>query len=230
MGRSEELRGLLHETFAAHIHNELQDVLLLDLIREIGALVLDRDSRSGSVAAVSKDLRDPLVLEELKKDYLVAIPTNVYNANELDPALTAVALEMVEAADLERNLTEFACLRARLPEATRVRRGATARLLATARNKAVAHYDVVRDGADWRMWRVGPLGLTYGQLDVYIDQCTSVIELLLLFVLRHSRSFTEQGEVSQRYVDEYLQALVIGLRQQRREDEVRRAEMARRFD
>lgn len=221
---------MMEHTFAAHIHNELQDVLLVDLIREIGALVLDTDNRSASVATAARELRDSALLEELKNDYRVVFPTRVYNEQEVGAELTSAAKRMIEESDLRFNLNEFASLYARLPEFEKVLRGDTAELLVTARNKAVAHYDVVRDGADWKMWRVGGTGLTYGQLDAYIDECTSAIELLTVFALRQSRSYGDQIDVSQRYVDDYIAALVTGLRQQHVEEAARMAKLRHTFE
>jgi hypothetical protein len=55
MGRRDDLRDGLANTYAAHVHNAIQDVVLLDLIREIGALVLDRNKYVLSWRVLSGD-------------------------------------------------------------------------------------------------------------------------------------------------------------------------------
>jgi len=54
MTRNAELAEALSSTYAAHVHNTITDTFVIDLIREIGALVLDRDSNSASVAVAVK--------------------------------------------------------------------------------------------------------------------------------------------------------------------------------
>src|ERR1700686_3044582 len=46
MTRSEELADALRDTYAAYVHNTISATLVVDLIREIGASVLDRTSDS----------------------------------------------------------------------------------------------------------------------------------------------------------------------------------------
>ncbi len=75
MTRSTELADGLQGTYAAHVHNTVTDTFVIDLLREIGALVLDRDSNSASVAVAVRVLRDPLVLDELRKDYRIVLPS-----------------------------------------------------------------------------------------------------------------------------------------------------------
>jgi hypothetical protein len=93
--------------------------------------------------------------------------------------------------------------------------GTVPELIRLVRNKAVAHHDVTHDGTDWRMWRIEGTGLTYGQLDEYIDAGTYAIDRLAHVVLRTAYAFDDLPAMSQRYVDEYIEALVLGLTLQR---------------
>lgn len=93
--------------------------------------------------------------------------------------------------------------------------GGVGALLWTARSKSVAHYDVVRDGADWKLWRVDGTGLTYGQVDEYVDACTNAIHTLTLLVQRAHHDFPEAGVIGNEYAQEYIEALVAGLRSQK---------------
>jgi hypothetical protein len=230
MARREDLREALEQTYAAHAHNALQDVLLIDQLREIGALVLDTDRRSASVAQAVTALRQETVLAELRAEYGVVLPPpRVYNEHELTPAMRAAVDETLYNSELARNLGEFDCLRAEVDAIERdVLRSDVARLLAQARNKAVAHYDVVRDGSDWRLWRIGDTRLTYGQLDEYVEAVTSAIDNLNLFVRRAAFDFGRMGEIAQEQIKEYLDALVHGLRHQREQEQERLEDLRRR--
>lgn len=72
-------------------------------------------------------------------------------------------------------------------------------------------------------------GLTYGQLDEYIDRCTKVVDQLAGWVLRTAYAFDRLPDVSLHYVDEYIEALVIGLNRKKRVKEEQRATNLRRM-
>ena len=58
LGGREDLHRALEQTYTAHVTNMLQHVLLLDLFREIGGLILDPDKRSASLLRAFSALRD----------------------------------------------------------------------------------------------------------------------------------------------------------------------------
>jgi len=230
MGSRADLRDCLEHTYAAHVHNALQDVLLIDLIREIGALVLDTDRRSASVANVVAQLRDPKLLQELEAEYRVVPPLAVqlHNEKDLDPATIAAIRDSIQRDELRRNLEQLASLPTTLNEIENALLVSdTAKALSLVRNKAVAHYDVVRDGSDWRMWRIDGVGLTYGQVDAYVEAATSAIDNLSHFVRHSAFDFEGSREIGEERIREYIDALVIGLGTQRNEREAKRAKVQR---
>src|ERR1017187_6524261 len=89
LGRREDVHSALRDTYAAHITNMLQDVLVLDLLREIGALVLDPNSNSASVARAMSALRDPGVIAELRAEYEIVRPLGHIGGDELTPEMRA---------------------------------------------------------------------------------------------------------------------------------------------
>lgn len=233
LGENEALRESLEQTYAAHVHNALQDVLLLDLFRELGALVLDRNPNSASVAVAVSALRDPKIMSELEAQYRIvpAEPVRLYNEKDLDAETIAAIQKSLHDDELRRNLEQLAALPASLEEIERtLLLSEAAKTIWTARSKAVAHYDVVRDGADWKMWRIGSTGLTYGQLDSYVEAATSAIDKLSHFVRRAAFDFKGSIEIGQKYAAEYVEALTIGLRAQRGERESKRLEIQRRLE
>lgn len=64
--------------------------------------------------------------------------------------------------------------------------------------------------------------MTYGQLDDFIDACTRAIDRLSGIVLREAYAFGDLPSMSRQYVDEYIEALVIGLNRLREIREERR--------
>jgi hypothetical protein len=81
--------------------------------------------------------------------------------------------------------------------------------------ESVAHYDVVRDGFDWKLWRVDGTGLTYGQVDEFVDACTGAIHTLALLVQRTHHAFPEASVIGNEYAGEFIEALVAGLKSQK---------------
>jgi hypothetical protein len=223
LGRSRELHDALARTYAAHVHNAVQDVLINDLIREMGALILDRNQDSASVASAMETLRDESVLAELQKDYRAIVPVQMYDSEKFDDRMRATVNQMYEDAELRRNLDEFAMLKAQLAVIDKaVLTGGVGALLWTARSRSVAHYDVVRNGSDWKLWRVEGTGLTYGQLDEYVDACTGAIHTLALLVQRTHNDFPEASAIGNQYAAEYIDALVRGLKMQKQVESAQR--------
>jgi hypothetical protein len=195
MSQSESLREAVDHTYAAHVHNAIHAVLSLDLVRAVGALILDNDPRSASVSQAVAALRVTSTAEELRREYASIPPID--NADE------AMAQTVYELESNERQQYIDSQLPAQLDAIEKeVLSTELAEKIRTIRNKVVAHSDVVHDGANWRMWEINGAGLTYGQLDEYIDRCTEAVDRLSGFVLRTAFAFDDLPRVSQRYVDE----------------------------
>jgi hypothetical protein len=228
MGRSDALREALGQTHAAHVQNALQDVLLTDLIIQICALILDENSNSASVARALSALRDAHLRDELYAQYTIVPPVARIYEDELDEHTRAEVAQRLREDELRRNLADFDELYAHLSWIeSAVLTDEVAGKLLKLRNKAVAHYDLVREEADWKLWRIGGTGLTYGQLDTYIAKCTEAVDSLNRLVRRASYIFDELPTVAQKYVDEYVEALIVGLQAQKSAEAERRAEMQR---
>lgn len=81
---SEQLHEAFGFSYAAHVHNAFQDLLLADLIIQIGALILDNDRGSASVARAVSALRDQEPLKELYAEYHVVSPPADQNSSAHD--------------------------------------------------------------------------------------------------------------------------------------------------
>lgn len=222
MAQNGALREALADTYAGHVFNAMHGALSADLVRCIGAYILDRDSRSVSVARAVAALRKPPIVAQLQADVYGVIPPT-QNAN---PAAVA-AIEHLQR-------TEFKAILAGLPdELTAIERtvltAPMAEIIGQVRNKLIAHAAIEHDGKNWKVWTIAGIQLTYTQLDNYIDECTKAIDKLSHRVLRHAYSFGDQPQRDQRYADEYIEALVTGLMQQKEKRERKRKEGLRQM-
>jgi|HubBroStandDraft_1064217.scaffolds.fasta_scaffold289336_1 hypothetical protein len=223
LGRREDLHAALADSYVAHITNMLQDVLVIDLLREIGALVLDSDSRSASVARAMTTLRDPGVIAELRAEYKIVRPLAHIGVDKLTPETRAEMDAWWEDRELPDQLAKFDQWRAELAAIDVELTGSeVGKRLWQARSKGVAHYNVVRSGADWKLWRVDGTGLTWGQINTHVDTCTKAIDTLSLLVLQTSFDFEESALIAQKYVGAFIEALAIGLRSQKQERDAKR--------
>jgi hypothetical protein len=216
LGRREDMHSALRDTYAAHVTNMLQDVLVLDLLREIGALVLDPNSNSASVVRALSALRDAGVIAELRAEYEVVRPLGHIGGDQLTPEMRAGIDAHWQETERRDQLAKFENWLEQIATIDAELTGSELRnLLWLARKKGVAHYDIVRAGNDWKLWSVEGTGLTWGQINTYVDMCTKAIDALSLLVLQTSFDFEESQRISQQYVDEFIEALAIGLRSQK---------------
>jgi AbiU2 len=225
LGRREDLHKALEHTYAANITNMLQHVLVMDLLREIGALILDSDRKSAGVLRAFSGLRDPELMKVLRAEHEVVRPATNFNTG----SMPAHVLKQFEAGRVVRDrqeqierfdgiLTELTALE------PKIRDSDVAARLRDIRNKGVAHYDVVRDGNSWKLWAEGGTEVTWDEINDFIDTCTKGIELLYGAVCHTSFNFEEAQKVYQGNVDEFVDALAAGLRSNKERQERERAE------
>lgn len=203
-----DLVAALKDTYAAHVHNALGAVLVMDVFRAVGAHILDRNSKAASIVNAVELLGRQEVLGAL-----IAELADVKPGRFVDEA-AARALRKVmgdHAEGFYRDArADLDWIRDNLLSSD------LARTLRTVRDKGVAHYELVREGDDWRLWRIEGTGLTYGQLDQFIDCCTEAIDRLAHLALRQSHAWDLEAKHAERYADEYVQALVFGLQHAKR--------------
>ncbi|HUN25390.1 MAG TPA: hypothetical protein VMU67_03710 [Steroidobacteraceae bacterium] len=224
MARSEALRSALEKTYAGHVFNAMHGAMSFDLVRAVGALILDHRRRSASLWHAVASLRKSAVVKQLR--------AQVYPDPEMQLVGRANAEIHAALARIHRNAfdTVFNDLPAQLEEIdTTVFATPVARTIKDVRDKVVAHAAVEHDGTDWKIWVVNrDTNLTYAQLDDYIDACTKAVDRLNHLVLRTAFSFDDLPGIDQGYVNEYIDALLIGLREQKQEKERQREERLKR--
>jgi hypothetical protein len=198
LGRTGALHRALEHTYTAHITNALQDVLVIDQLRELGALVLDKGRGSASVARAMSALRDSDVIAELRREYEVVRPLAHIGAEKLTPTERAEFDAHWEQSERREQLERFERFRQQLPDLDKeLTQSEVGEKLWNARCKGVAHYNVVRSGEDWKLWGIEGTGLTWGEINTYVDKCSEAIEVLLALVQQTSFDFNGTKEVAQ---------------------------------
>lgn len=224
LGQREDLHKALEQTYAAYVTNMLQRVLVTDLLREIGVLVLDPDKGSASVLRAFSALRDPELLKELRAEHEIVrpaihtgdLPEHVWKQVEVQREARERA---VQTERLDGALKELAVLEPTVGELEIAGR------LTTIRNKGVAHYDVVRDGdGGWKLWAESGIEVTWAEIDAYMDTCTRCIELLYGVVCHTFFDFQDATKGYQRNVEQFIGALTVGLTADKEREARERAE------
>jgi hypothetical protein len=224
MARSEALRAALKMTYAAHVFNSMHAAFSFDLVRGVGSLILDRDQNTASLWRAVHSLRKPTVVGQLRSQVYGTVPPIVGPASEE----VRSALEEIQRHEYD---SVFDSLPAQLDEIdATVFNVPTAGLIRSIRNKTVAHSALALDGTEWKIWAVSSSDtqLTYAELDEYIDACTKAVDGLAHAVLRKAFVFDDWAGINQRYADEYIDALVLGLSAQKEAKERQREENLRR--
>jgi hypothetical protein len=226
MGEDENLRRAIDLTYTANVQNTVRDVLIIDLIRSIGALVLDEDvRRAASVSTAVWYLRNKKLLAELEAEYRVVPPLPPDAIDEGTPPEVREAIkEQHYASELDRNMEQFATLLPALDEIEQtLLKTDVALAIKQARDKAVAHYDVLPAGDAFKVYRLDDSGLTFALLDEYVDKCTIAIDRLSMLARHASFDFGRARELAEKDVGLYISALVTGLDAQRKEERERKA-------
>jgi hypothetical protein len=219
IGRNTRLVGAFRDCNSAHIVNDLQYVLVADLVREVCALVLDDDNRTGSLRRVYRLLNSTECQAGLESEYRKTVPLRIFD-DDLTPELRASVEAQYAADEVEQSLSEMRSLAASVAALRDdVLCGPTANKIWMARSKAVVHREMVNDvQIGWRLWEASGDTLTYDELDHYIALCSRAIEKMSLYVCRAHIEFEDFREVRRTYVSEFVEALAIGREaQQRRE-------------
>jgi len=231
LGRRVDLHAALSQTYAAHVTNMLQDVLVIDLLREVGALVLDSDSRAASVSRALSALRDPEVIAELRREFEVVRPLGNIGGDRITPEMRAEIDRQWEVSERRKQVATFdRLLNLELATSAELIGSEVGKRLWQARSKGVAHYDVVREGNDWKLWQVEGTGLTWGQVNDYVDTCTKIIDTLSLIVRQAAFDYEASKRISQKDVDEFVGALVVGLQEQKRQRDEKHERLMRGLD
>ena len=221
LGKSKEFTAALSPSHAAHVHNAIQNAFMLDTLRELGALILDRGEDATSLHHTFRLIKSTGVLEDIRDTYRVV--TAPRSLNSLEPVLQAEVDAMLMKRQLEANRQEFEKLHKRLNEVEApVFDTDIAKKIGKSRNKAIAHYDVRRAGEDWKTMTIGDADMNFGDVDAYLPSCAEAVQVETLFVLRMNIDYADFKRGFEKNVNEFIDALVRGKKQQEAEKEERR--------
>jgi hypothetical protein len=201
---------------SADRHAYRRPELIVDLIRDLGASLLDSRREAMSLRRVIQYLTDARIRSELLTEYRVIPPLPRSYGDELEPNQQLEVDSLWRKRELRRADSEFQQL---YPKVLAYRKSLlesdVAAAVELARNRGVAHYQIVNDGGDWRAWRIADARITFKQLRDFIRAGSQAIQDTRILVLRASGSFEEGEDIFRKYFGEFAEALVIGLRRQR---------------
>ena len=202
----------------------------MDLVRDLGAVILDSRREAMSLRRVIQYLTDARIRNELLTAYRVIPPLPRSYGEELQPDEQLEGKSIACGANGNSGAPrEFDQL---YPKVLAYKESLLENDVATAvelaGNRGVAHYQIVNDGGDWRAWRIAEARLTFKQLGDFIHACSQAIEDARILVLRASCSFEDGASVFRRYFDEFAEALVIGLRRQRAREKSQRKRLTQK--
>jgi hypothetical protein len=202
IGNNEALVDALENTYAAHVHNTVGVVFVVDLIRCVGALITDTRKGTASLAKA---------IELLGKDVILRSLLSESAKVESGRFVSEAAAKALENAFLAQGPGHIREAKVALESIDReVLHSALADKLQKMRHMAIAHHAIIFESGNWRL-------LTYGELDTFIDMCTQAIDRVAHLVLRRSHAFAAEPLNAQLHAEQYVEALLVGLQQQRQQ-------------
>lgn len=206
-----EICALFGDSYGAHGHNALTLTLMLDIVRDIYAFVLDRDGRTASLFNVFTMLGDPEVqeaaCEDFSKPYATHLMGNFYD--EMTADQRAQALAQIEAVDRSEKRASFqeiiADVRLQLPA---LLESDVAKKVSTARSKAIAHYQMRGCLASApELFRLADVGLAYGDARRFLKEIEAPLLDVVLVSTGASYTAEEFRKRSRLYAADFLARL-----------------------
>ena len=140
---SDEITTLFRKTDGAHAHDALAVTLILDLVRDITAFSLDKDTRVASLANTWEMLRDKDLRSALREIAATPYRRGSFWGSSLSEEGKAQYLADVDREDIEQKGKAFddALARAELGM-DKILNSDLAKKFKIARNKVLAHYEM----------------------------------------------------------------------------------------
>lgn len=116
-----------------------------DLVRAVGALILDRRKNTASLYRAVGWLRKPIVLELLRsKVYGTTLHVKRIDAEDID-----AVLERIHCTEFDATFNHVPAQLGGIE--TEILAAPVANIIENIRNKTVAHSAVEHDGSDWKL-------------------------------------------------------------------------------
>jgi hypothetical protein len=192
---ADDVTDIFQNTYGAHALQALRYTLITDLVRECYAIALDNDPRSPSLCRVVSELGKYEVREILKAEY-AAVKGPFAMLGESREEFNRWSALVTE--DRKR---KFEVVYARLVQDwERFKEGDLAKRVATARNKAVAHYEV-RD--EDKRYVLARSGIKWEDPELFLDEISSMIWDAVLLCTNQSYAVALYEERSQLYAKDF---------------------------
>lgn len=167
-------------TIGANGFELMRRTLYYDLIRELAAISLDRAPKAPSIENILQKFQSAELLEVIRTEYCSPLPISWVGHIDED------SRKFWEAKHKEREIAEgsvrfdknFKKVNSTFKE---LKRSELFKKIKLARNKIVAHYEMINDGGDIRPFDPTDIGLKWGDAEDYYHQIQPIItELVLL--------------------------------------------------
>lgn len=173
---SEEITKLFDKSYGAHAHDALALTLVLDLVRDICAFTLDNDERAASLVNIWGLISDRDLRTALRAVATRHRGSNSIWAKGLTPEERLTWLAEIEAEDAQQKGKAFDEVYARaemgVPD---ISMSDLAANFKTARDKALAHYEMRLEHDAYVLFDLGKVGLKWGSPREFLDRMERVL-------------------------------------------------------
>lgn len=190
-----ELRDRLADSHGMHAHSAICRILTDDLIRDVWAFTLDRDARAPSISNLWNQLRDG--------DFRDALREQFDDSNALEwwgPELPSAERERrMQTARRDRRAAAFQAfdqviqrLEIGIPA---LLESEQARRICKARNRVIAHYNMVKTPAGHAIFDISTLGLRWEDPREFLAQAAPIVLELAGIIARAGFDVAEYSRV-----------------------------------
>lgn len=200
----------LDSTHGAHAYNALTLSLLLDVVRDSHAFVLDRDSRAPSLENIWLIMNEAALKRALREVWSrPPAPGTFHDGGQV------LSGERKRKAEDEYYVRERREREARFDglwteveaDLPKVLGSPLARRIRDARNKSVAHYEMRSAGGALKVFQPADAGLTWGDPSAFMDQVEPVLFNVVLLATNGSYDLTRFKAVHAEYARDFWDRL-----------------------
>lgn len=169
------------QSYGANGLESLRITLYFDLVRELAAVSLDKDSRSPSIRNILELLESEPLLQALKEDYCKPLPLNWIS--DVDRDSRKFWEEKHKERELAENSLKFDSHYVKVKTAFgELEETDLCMKIKDTRNKIVAHYEMRGGGEVPRLYDPSDVGLMWGDAESYLEAVKPIMVELVLMI------------------------------------------------
>lgn len=169
------------KSYGAHGLELLRITLFFDLIRELAAISIDKDSRAPSIKNILKLLDSNALVVTLKSEYCKPLP--IKWINDIDEESKIFWEERHKERKLEESKEKFDNHLLTAKESfTKLKKSELFKKIRDSRNKIVAHYEMRSEGSTPSLFSPTDINLKWGDPEDFYEKIKPIITELLLLI------------------------------------------------